>query len=156
LSETRDTANAIVRPPIALALAIVVGLALDWLYPLPWFPVNLPNGWIGAAIFALGFALACWAIIAFRSAGTAVQGTEPTTAIVEDGPYRFSRNPIYFGMFVGLAGVAVGFNTLWVLFALVLFYFIVRNGVVAREEAYLERKFGGAYLNYKSRVRRWL
>jgi protein-S-isoprenylcysteine O-methyltransferase Ste14 len=152
----KDNPNAIVRPPIVLLLVIVAGLALDWLYPLRWLPANMPNGWIGAAIFALGLALFVWAIVTFRGAGTPVRGTKPTTAIVEDGPYGFSRNPIYVGMFGGLAGIAVGFNTLWVLMGLIVFYLVLRHGVVAREEAYLERKFGSVYLDYKSRVRRWL
>ncbi len=154
--ETRDSSNAIVRPPIALLLALAAGLVLDRLHPLPWLPANVANRWIGAAIFALGVALAAWAIVTFRRAGTQVQTTEPTTAVVTNGPYRFSRNPIYLGMFLGLTGFAVGFNSLWVLAALIPFYFVLRYGVVAREEAYLERKFGGVYLDYKSRVRRWL
>jgi len=72
------------------------------------------------------------------------------------GPYRFTRNPIYVGMFLGQTGLAIGFNSLWLLASLVAFYFVIRHGVVAREEAYLEGKFAGAYMDYKSRVRRWL
>jgi protein-S-isoprenylcysteine O-methyltransferase Ste14 len=80
----------------------------------------------------------------------------PTTTIVTGGPYRCTRNPIYVAMFLGQGGLAVGFNSLWLLATLVPFYFVIRYGVVAREEAYLERKFAGLYLDYKSRVRRWL
>ncbi len=156
MPETKDNPNAIVRPPIAFVLALAAGLVLNWLYPLPWLPANLSNRWIGAAIFALGFALAVWAIVSFRRAGTHVQTTESTNTIVADGPYRFSRNPIYMGMFLGLTGFAVGFDSLWILAALIPFYFVLRYGVVAREEAYLEVKFGGVYPDYKSRVRRWL
>ncbi len=151
-----DNAGVLIRPPIALALAIAAGLALDWLYRLPWLPADLPAGWIGAALFAAGLALVIWAIVTFSRAGTQVPTTEPTSMIVGHGPYRFSRNPIYLGMFVGLAGLAVGFNTVWMLAALAAFCLVIRYGVVAREEAYLERKFGGAYLGFKSKVRRWL
>jgi protein-S-isoprenylcysteine O-methyltransferase Ste14 len=80
----------------------------------------------------------------------------PTTTIVETGPYRFTRNPIYLGMFVGLAGLAIAFDSLWLLGTLLVFAFAIRYGVVAREEAYLERKFGDAYRHYRARVRRWL
>jgi protein-S-isoprenylcysteine O-methyltransferase Ste14 len=59
-------------------------------------------------------------------------------------------------MFLGQTGIAIGFDSLWVLAMLVPFYFVIRDGVVAREEAYLERKFGAVYRGYKSRVRRWL
>ena len=66
------------------------------------------------------------------------------------------RNPVYLGMFLGQTGLAIGLNSLWVLAMLVPFYLVIRYGVVAREEAYLERKFGKTYLDYKSRVRRWV
>ena len=92
----------------------------------------------------------------YPKAGTQFDVHKPTTAIVENGPYRFTRNPIYLGMFLSQAGIAIGFDDLWVLATLVPFYFVIRHGVVAREEAYLERKFGAVYLGYKSRVRRWL
>ena len=118
-------------------------------------PASIPAAWIGAAIFAIGFALAIWAIVTMRRAGTQVQTNLPTTAIVENGPYRLTRNPIYVGMFLGLIGLAIGFNSLWILAMLVPFYLVIRYGVVAREEAYLERKFGAVYKGYKARVRRW-
>ena len=80
----------------------------------------------------------------------------PTTAIVTDGPYRFTRNPIYLGMFLGLVGLAIAFDNLWLLAMLVPFALAIRYGVVAREETYLEGKFGEVYTAYRSRVRRWL
>jgi protein-S-isoprenylcysteine O-methyltransferase Ste14 len=156
MSDAADNSNALVRPPIALLLAFVGGLAIDWLYPLRFVPADIPGRWVGAAVFAAGLALAFWAIATFRDAGTRVETYKATSAIVETGPYRFTRNPIYVAMFVGLIGLAIGFNSLWILAALVPFFLIIRFGVVAREEAYLERKFGGAYLAYKTRVRRWL
>jgi protein-S-isoprenylcysteine O-methyltransferase Ste14 len=75
---------------------------------------------------------------------------------VTGGPFRFTRNPIYLGMFLGLIGLAIAFDSLWVLAMLVPFALVIRYGVVAREESYLERKFGDVYLAYKSGVRRWL
>jgi protein-S-isoprenylcysteine O-methyltransferase Ste14 len=151
----RDSSGAAVRPPIAWALTVLVGLVLDWLYPLPFLPA-VPAGMIGAVVFLAGLALLIWAATTFRRAGTRIQTTQPTSSIVADGPYRHSRNPIYIGMFLGLLGFAVGFDTLWLVILLVPFFLLIRYGVVAREEAYLERKFGDAYLAYKSRVGRWL
>ena len=156
MSEAPDHAHSLVRPPIALVLAFIAGLAFDWLYPLPFVPAGLPHAWVGAGVFVLGLALVIWAIRTLKAGGTPVQGYKPTSAIVDRGPYRFTRNPIYGGMFVGLAGLAVAFDTLWLLAALVVFFTIVRLGVVAREEAYLDRKFGDAYRDYRARVRRWL
>ena len=151
-----DTSNAIVRPPLAWALAILAGLGLDWLYPLPFVPASIPNVWVGGALFALGFALAVSAIVTIRRAGSRVETVKPTTTIVSNGPYRWSRNPIYLGMVLRQVGLAVGFDSLWHLVVLVPFFLVIRYGVVAREEAYLERKFGEEYLGYKARVRRWL
>ena len=89
-------------------------------------------------------------------AGSNVPTRLPTTTIVETGPYRFTRNPIYLGMFLGLIGLAIAFDNFWLLMMLALFALVIRYGVVAREEAYLERKFGDVYRRYRARVRRWL
>jgi protein-S-isoprenylcysteine O-methyltransferase Ste14 len=145
-----------VRPPIAWALTVVTALLLHWLYPLSFLPANLPAAAAGGFVFLAGLALLIWAAATFRRAGTNVQTSKPTTMIVAMGPYRYSRNPIYVGMFLGLVGIAVGFGSLWPLVLLIAFFLVIRYGVVAREEAYLERKFGDAYSTYKIRVRRWL
>ncbi len=155
MSEAADSSNAIIHPPIAWALAFGAGLVLDSLYPLRFIPTSVPAALVGGAVFAAGFALAIWAIVTIRKAGSQVETNKPTTAIAAGGPYRFTRNPIYIGMFLGQTGLAIGFDSLWVLAMLVPFYLVIRYGVVAREEAYLERKFGAVYLDYKSRVRRW-
>jgi protein-S-isoprenylcysteine O-methyltransferase Ste14 len=89
-------------------------------------------------------------------AGSNVPTNLPTTTIVDTGPYRLTRNPIYLGMLLGLIGEAIAFNSLWPLVSLVAFALVIRYGVVAREEAYLERKFGDDYRRYRARVRRWL
>ena len=156
MNDRADTAQVVVRPPLALGLAIVVGLALDWLMPLPFMPARLPAGWLGTMVFLFALALAAWAIITITKAGSNVPTNQPTIAIVASGPYRYTRNPIYLGMFLGLAGLAIAFNNLWLLILLLPFAFVIRYGVVAREEAYLERKFGDDYGNYRARVRRWL
>jgi protein-S-isoprenylcysteine O-methyltransferase Ste14 len=156
MSDTAGTANVIIRPPIAWALAVLAALALQWLVPLPFMPAAVPEGWIGGAVFAIALALAAWAIATITQAGSNVPTNMPTTTIVDTGPYRFTRNPIYLGMFLGLVGLAIAFDSLWLLVALVPFALVIRYCVVAREEAHLERKFGPAYLRYRSRVRRWL
>ena len=156
MNDTADTAQVIVRPPFAWGLAVIAGFALDWLLPLPFLPAGLAAGWIGGLVFVLALALFAWAIVTMTSAGSSVPTNLPTATIVESGPYRFTRNPIYLGMFLGLIGLAIAFDTLWLLVMLVPFALVIRYGVVAREEAYLERKFGDVYRDYRSRVRRWL
>jgi len=156
MSEITPTAQVLIRPPLAWALAVIAGFALDWVEPLALLPEDWPTGWLGAVVFVLALALAVWAMDTIVRAGSNVPTNRPTTTIVEGGPYRFTRNPIYMGMFGGLIGLAIAFDTLWLLLALVPFALVIRYGVVAREEAYLERKFGEAYRGYRRRVRRWL
>ena len=156
MADTADTAHVIIRPPLAWGLAVIAGLALDWLLPLPFLPDDLQKGFLGASLFVLALALLAWAIVTMTGAGSNVPTNRPTTAIVESGPYRFTRNPIYLGMVLGLIGLGIAFDSLWLLIALLPFALVIRYGVVAREEAYLERKFGDVYRGYRSRVRRWL
>jgi protein-S-isoprenylcysteine O-methyltransferase Ste14 len=156
MDDTADTAQVVIRPPLAWGLAVIAGLALNWLVPLPFLPADLPAGWLGAIVFVLALALLAWAVVTGTRAGSNVPTNLPTSTIVESGPYRFTRNPIYLGMFLGLIGLAIAFDSLWLLIMLVPFALVIRYGVVAREEAYLERKFGDAYRGYCSRVRRWL
>jgi protein-S-isoprenylcysteine O-methyltransferase Ste14 len=156
IARSQDNPHVVIRPPIALALAAALGTAASWLYPLPFVPAPVPAGWVGATVFAIAFLIAAWAIVTMRRAGTRFETHRPATRIVGTGPYRFTRNPIYIGMFLALGGLAIGLDNLWLVAALVPFYAVIRYGVVAREEAYLERKFGNGYLDYKARVRRWL
>ena len=156
MNETASTAQVLIRPPLAWALAVIAGFALDWLEPLPFLPEDWSPGLFGAVVVVLALALGVWALDTMTRAGTNVPTNRPTTTIVEGGPYRFTRNPIYVGMCGGLIGLGIAFDNLWLLLMLVPFALVIRYGVVAREEAYLERKFGDAYRGYRKRVRRWL
>ena len=151
-----NTANVIIRPPIAWAVAALAGLALNWLMPLRFVPAAIPAGWLGAMVLAFALALFAWAIATVTRAGSNVPTSLPTTTIVDTGPYRFTRNPIYLGMVLGVIGLAIALNSPWLLLTLVPFALVIRYGVVAREEAYLEREFGDVYRHYRARVRRWL
>ena len=128
MDDTADTAQVIIRPPLAWGLAVIAGLALNWLLPVPFLPADLPAGWFGAVVFALALALVAWAIVTITRAGSNVPTNLPTTTIVENGPYRFTRNPIYLGMFLGLIGLAIAFDDLWLLMMLVPFAVIIRYG----------------------------
>jgi len=81
---------------------------------------------------------------------------KPTTALVTEGPFRYSRNPIYVALTLLYVGVALLINALWILLLVVPALMALRYGVIAREEAYLTQKFGDAYHQYTTQVRRWL
>ena len=159
MSGTADSAQVIVRPPLLWLLAVVAGFTLDWLMPLRFVPAAVAAGWLGGAVLVVAVALFAWAIATITRAGSNVPTNKPTTSVVDTGPIAsraIRLRAIYLGMMLGLVGLAIAFDSLWLLLALVPFAFIIRYGVVAREEAYLERKFGEAYRNYRTRVRRWL
>ena len=156
MSDTADTAQVMIRPPLVWALAIIAGFTLNWLMPLPFVPAAVLAAWLGGAVFVSALALFAWAITTITQAGSSVQTNIPTASIVDTGPYRFTRNPIYLSMMLGLVGLAVAFDGLWLLAMLAPFFLVIRYGVVAREEAYLERKFGEVYRRYRASVRRWL
>src|SRR5262245_5591688 len=107
MDDAADTAQVVVRPPLALGLAVIAGVALNWLVPMPFLPSYLLAGWLGAMVFVLALALFAWAIVTITRAGSNVPTNMPTTTIVESGLYRFTRNPIYLGMFLGLIGLAI-------------------------------------------------
>jgi hypothetical protein len=92
----------------------------------------------------------------FSRAATPVPTNEPTRALVTTGIHGWSRNPIYLGMFLVYGGIGIVVRSPWILILALPLAILIRYGVVAREEAYLERRFGDAYLDYKRRVRRWL
>ena len=92
----------------------------------------------------------------FRAAGTPVEPYKPTSAIVSDGLYGLSRNPIYVALTLIYLGIGVAIDSPWILALVVPVLLVMRTGVIAREERYLERKFGAEYLDYKVSVRRWV
>src|SRR5258708_36893812 len=109
MSDTADTANVIIRPPIAWALAVLAALALQWLMPLPFMPAAAPAGWVGGAVFALALALAAWAIATLTRAGSNVPTSTPTTTIVDAGPHPFPPNPPHPALILGPPGPAITF-----------------------------------------------
>ncbi|HXV36058.1 MAG TPA: isoprenylcysteine carboxylmethyltransferase family protein [Myxococcota bacterium] len=148
-----------VPPPLVFAAILVAGWALDWLWPWPIVPPGrgfAPRIAGAAALIGLGFGLIACCVWHFKRAQTAVEPWRATTRIVTQGPYRYSRNPIYLGFALAGVGFALAFNNLWMLAGQLCFVLVVSELVIKREEAYLARKFGDAYSIYRSNTRRWL
>ena len=153
-----ETAGVIARPPLLFLGALLLGVVADRVVPLP-FPVpgTGPVQWILAGCLILvGLALATTGIRNFSRAGTPVPTREPTRALVTTGIHDWSRNPIYLGLFLLYGGIGVAARSPWTLILTLPLALAIRYGVVAREEAYLERRFGDVYRDYTARVRRWL
>jgi len=150
-----DHPRVVALPPLIYLGFLLAGVALDFLWPtrLGALSVRLL---VGGILIAGGVALLASAVRRFFRAGTPLEVHRPAVALVTEGPYRFSRNPIYLGLALGYAGVAIAANSLWALLLLIPTLAVIRYGVVAREEVYLERRFGEEYRRYKAFVRRWL
>ncbi len=153
-----DHADVVVMPPLLFLGALAAGAMLSFIVPIgPGIgSANALALTVGATFVAIGLALASLSARGFRLAGTSVIPSEPSTALVVTGPYRFTRNPIYIGFVLAYFGFAIMLTSMWVLLLLVPVLMILQRGVVVREEAYLERQFGDAYRKYKARVPRWL
>ncbi len=154
----RDYADVAVKPPILFAGALLLGGVLSWLMPIG--PGLGSANWralaAGGALALVGLAIGGLAVRQFRSAGTSVVPGEPSTVLLESGPYRYTRNPIYIGFILIYFGVAIMATSAWMLLLLVPVLIVLQRGVVEREEAYLIEKFGEAYRKFQARVPRWL
>jgi protein-S-isoprenylcysteine O-methyltransferase Ste14 len=139
---------------VLYGVAFLVVLVLRWLRPLPIFPAA--SVWTGLAIVAIGMGIAIWGRRTMRAAGTNINPTLPALAIVQSGPFRYSRNPLYLALMLLFLGLTLAFNTWWGIVVLVPLLIVMHAGVVMREERYLERKFGEIYRQYRLKVRRYL
>ncbi len=157
MASTGDNPGVIAPPPLLFLGALATGAALD--FGLVRVSTGLP-GWfrlgVCAVLVAATVALLGGAFGRFRRAGTHVEPWRPSTALVTDGVYRRTRNPIYLGMALAYVGLALALDSVVALVLLAPLLALLQIGVVAREERYLERKFGDDYRRYRASVRRWL
>jgi protein-S-isoprenylcysteine O-methyltransferase Ste14 len=152
-----DVAGVIALPPLIYLGFLAAAVVLEALVPFPVLAgYALGRYLVGTALGACGFVMIAMGTRRFVAAGTNIPPILPTTALVVDGIYRQSRNPLYLGMTLAYLGLSVAAGSLWAVGLVVPLLWVINVGVVAREERYLERKFGDAYRAYKARVRRWV
>ena len=150
-----DHAGVTIPPPFVYVAIFLAGAVIERIVPLPAVPGMLARP--VAALLVLGWAiLFAWSFTRFRASRTSMLPVRPTTALVTNGPYRFTRNPMYLGLLFLYAAVALWFAFVWPLLLLPLVVWAVRAYVIGREERYLQRKFGDEYRSYQAAVRRWL
>src|SRR5215813_13183005 len=150
-----DTAHVLILPPLLYGAAFVIGLLVHLVFPIYILPTTLARG-IGVVCVLVSLPLAPATFRVLSRAHTPVDPLKPTTALVTEGPFRYSRNPIYVALTLLYVGVALLVNVWWILLLVVPVLLVIRYGVIAREEVYLTRKFGEAYRQYTAQVRRWL
>lgn len=142
-------------PPLPCLIAVLVGAGLDWW--LPWSigprPFTIAAG---VVVFAAMVWLATATGFAFRRHATPIDPVHETTAIIDTGPFRFTRNPAYVAACLLQAAIGCFLDNAWILVFIIPAIIVIQQLVVLREEAYLEAKFGEAYLRYKTKVRRWI
>jgi protein-S-isoprenylcysteine O-methyltransferase Ste14 len=150
-----DNAGVRIPPPLIWAVLLLIGLSID----SAWFSLELANMLemvIGGLILCVAIYIMVVSAPRFKRAGSNIEPWKPTTTIIMDGMYARSRNPIYLAMLIGFAGFAIAAGSIASFALLVVFWAILQFYVVAREERYLEAKFGQEYTDYRNIVRRWL
>ncbi len=151
----QDKPGVLLPPPVLYGLCLVFGFLLKAVVNPPLIMAS--TFWpLGAVLLIAGFSVALWSVLTFRSYGTAVDPTHPATALVQNGPYRFTRNPIYSSLTITVLGVAIVNGNVWFIPLLIVVHVVLHYGVIRREERYLDNKFQENYRDYQRRVRRWL
>lgn len=155
MDNTSKVANrGLIRPPLIYSLSFVAAWLVHWHFPQPLF--SFSGAGMGLLLITIGVILFAWAVAVFRLANTAVAGNKVTTTIVNTGPFRFSRNPIYLAFTLMQIGASVYLNSLWCLFSIVFSFLVMTLVVIPREEKYLLSVFSEEYARYRLSVRRWL
>jgi protein-S-isoprenylcysteine O-methyltransferase Ste14 len=143
-----------VRPPVLALLYLATALGMHWIFPaLHQGIVALPA--LGLACSLLGFGIALWSSWWFKRSHVALCPTAPTDALVTEGPYRFSRNPIYLGIILFMLGIALYMGSIPFYLATAAFFATIDGIFIPYEENKLEKTFGARYRDFKKRVRRW-
>ncbi|WP_176223081.1 isoprenylcysteine carboxylmethyltransferase family protein [Aurantimonas sp. 22II-16-19i] len=147
----------IAPPPLIYGVPLIAGLSIDAFGA--GFALGFPL-WLrlafGLPALVAGLTLIVLALLRFRRAGTNPEPWKPSTALVLDGVYRLTRNPMYLGMALVYAGIAVLSDSALTLVLLVPAVLTIHHGVILREEHYLSRTFGDDYRSFMRGSRRWL
>jgi protein-S-isoprenylcysteine O-methyltransferase Ste14 len=154
----RDRPNVVVFPPIVLIAILVLALALQWLAPFSLL-TGIGQSWriaVGAVIAATGVLVTARGRYALMHSGTNVNPLRPAIALATGGIYRWTRNPMYVGGLIALAGIALIFALDWLPLVMAPAALLLHFGIIRREEQYLEGKFGNEYRRYRALVPRYL
>jgi len=155
MTESLDHVRVPIAPPVIFAGYLIGALLLNWVLPLP-LPWRGFMGALGGLMAVSGLFLGASAIKLMSIAHTSPDLRRPTTALVTEGLYAHSRNPIYLGLFVIYLGFGLMAGTLWGILLSPFLLLTVDRAVIQAEEAYLQQRFESRYSQYKARVHQWL
>lgn len=142
-------------PPAVFLTALGLGFLLNLLVTLTSFS-SVPFRITGALLGFAGSSLGMWGAYTLHHAGTTVRPDRPVSALVTNGPFRYSRNPLYLALTTIYLGITIYAGILWPFVTLIPALAVVNWKIVHREESYLESRFGDNYRAYKERVRRYI
>jgi len=142
-------------PPVLLLMAVVLMVVLHYVLPVARW-LAWPWRALGALPIAVAVLVGFWGAVQFRRHDTTIIPFEQSTALIAKGPYRYSRNPLYISMTLILVGLWILLGSLSPVVVVPLFVWWISSRFIANEERHLEAQFGRTYLEYKTKVRRWL
>lgn len=142
-------------PPVYLLMTLVLIWLMQQFYPLHQY-FDPPLAYAGIAPVLFGITMAAISAGMFKKADTGLEPFDEATVLVTGGFYRVTRNPMYIGMILILLGVSMLMGSVGALLPIPLFFLVIHNNFVLGEERFLEAAFGQTYLDYKSKVRRWI
>ena len=142
-------------PPVLLLMAVVLMVVLHYVLPVARW-LAWPWRALGALPIAMALLVGFWGAVQFRRHDTTIIPFEQSTALIAEGPYRYSRNPLYISMTLILVGLWILLGSLSPVVVVPLFVWWISTRFIANEERHLEAQFGRTYLEYKTKVRRWL
>jgi protein-S-isoprenylcysteine O-methyltransferase Ste14 len=155
MTKSKDRAGIRIPAPTLAIIHITMAILLGWLAPLP-IPAPAFVQWAGLGLAALGFVLGVLALIEFRRVRAVRDPKKPTQSLVISGIYRYTRNPVYLGFAFMLIGLPLSMGNYWGVILVWPLVTFTNNLVIKQEETYLKKEFSAQYLEYSSRVRRWL
>jgi protein-S-isoprenylcysteine O-methyltransferase Ste14 len=153
--DNADNPGVIAPPPLIYAGALAAGLLANRRYRIPFLPRRVART-LGLSMVVGGLAIGFLGSREMRRAETNLDPRKPATTVVTEGPFRFTRNPLYLSMVLIYLGISALANGLAPILLLPIVQRLMRRGVIEREERYLERKFGEEYLQYKVGTPRWI
>lgn len=150
-----DTPAVHIPPPVIVAVFLGLGLGLDCYLNTTFGETIVWLKYLGVGLCVLGFIIAIWCAALYRKAKTSILPHTADSNIIDTGPFSRSRNPIYLSMLIVFTGICFYGDAPAALVFLIPTWLALRYYVIAREEAYLTRRFGEDYTSYQYRVRRW-